>query len=617
VTLALLVSFGLVGAFIFYNTNVRNEYVPSDEGERRQAEYEKKYGQYRSLPQPRIVAVHADVDIFPRERRAEIRGTYRLVNRTDAPIAALHVSIPSRVKIRKLELPPHRTVVDDRRLAYAIYELEKPLAPGQEALLAFDLEIRNPGFVNGGADNSVVENGTFFHSQSSFPSLGYQEYRQLDDPAERRRQGLPPVVRMAKIDDSAARLRNDLGPDADWLDFDTTVSTSVDQIAVAPGDLEREWTEGDRRYFHYASDTPIPKFFTYLSARYAVRRDSWNGIGVEVFYHPSHAYNVDRMIDAMKKTLAYMTENFSPYQHRNIRIVEYPRYSRRAASFPNTIPFSEAIGFIARLRDPESIDYPFYVTAHEVAHQWWGYQVLGADVQGTTMLSESMAQYSALMVMEKEYGPDKMHRFLRYELDRYLSGRGGELVAEMPLELVEHQPYVHYSKGSLALYALKDYLGESVLNGALKRYIASVRFQPPPYTVSRDLLAFVAEVTPPDKRHLLDDLFASITLYDLKAVEARSHPLPDGRYEVTLKATARKLHADGKGVETEVPLDDWIDVGVLGDKTTLYLEKQHVTGPGLEVRMVVAGRPLRAGIDPYNKLIDRAPGDNVLAVSQR
>src|SRR5690606_806884 len=133
-------------------------------------------------------------------------------------------------------------------------------------------------------------------------------------------------------------------------------------------------------------------------------------------------YNLDRMIDAVKKSLDYFTANFSPYQHRQARILEFPRYQRFAQAFPNTIPYSEAIGFIARVRpdDPEDLDYPFYVTAHEIAHQWWAHQVIGANVQGATMLSESLAQYSALMVMEKEYGRDKMHKFLAYELKGYL-----------------------------------------------------------------------------------------------------------------------------------------------------------------------------------------------------
>src|SRR3546814_4109532 len=102
------------------------------------------------------------------------------------------------------------------------------------------------------------------------------------------------------------------------------------------------------------------------------------------------------------------------------------------------------------------IDYVFYVTAHEVAHQWWAHQVVGANVQGATMLSESLAQYSALMVMEHEYGPRKMRKFLRHELDTYLMSRATERVRELPLALNENQQYIHYNKGSVVFYALRD-----------------------------------------------------------------------------------------------------------------------------------------------------------------
>src|SRR6185295_10600068 len=197
---------------------------------------------------------------------------------------------------------------------------------------------------------------------------------------------------------------------------------------------------------------------------------------------------VQRMVDGVKRSLDYFSANFSPYQHKQVRILEFPAYARFAQSFPNTIPFSESIGFIADLRDKNAIDYVFYVTAHEVGHQWWAHQVVGAQVKGTTMVTETMAQYSALMVMEKEYGPDKMRKFLQHELNGYLRGRGGELVAEMPLMLVEDQPYVHYRKGSLVMYALRDYIGEDKLNGAIRNVIASWAFKGPPYVRTSEMV---------------------------------------------------------------------------------------------------------------------------------
>jgi len=349
-----------------------------------------------------------------------------------------------------------------------------------------------------------------------------------------------------------------------------------------------------------------------------VRRGEWHGLPIEVYYDPKHPYNVDRMIDATRKSLDYFTANFSPYQHKQVRILEFPRYAKFAQSFANTIPFSESIGFIADLSDPEDIDYPFYVTAHEVAHQWWAHQVIGANVQGQSMLAESLAQYSALMVMEKEYGREHLRHFLKYELDAYLRGRGGEVIEELPLMRVEDQGYIHYRKGSLIFYRLRDEIGEENLNRALAAFIRDKAFQQPPYTTTLELLAYIRAQTPPDKQKLLDELFAKIVLYDIKVVAASAAPRADGKFDVRIEYETQKHESDGLGRETSLPLDDWMQVGVFARKEgegehterALYLQPQHITQGKGTIAVVTDSRPLEVGLDPYNKLIDRNPDDN-------
>ncbi|HXU44910.1 MAG TPA: M1 family aminopeptidase, partial [Thermoanaerobaculia bacterium] len=586
-----------------------------------------RYRKYKDVAVPRVVDVENRVDIYPAERRVEIAGRYVLKNKTKAPIATLHVTIRPLVRVNSLSLDPRWRTYRDAELGYSIYRLPAPLAPGATMDLSYDLTVRERGFVNNGSNTSLVENGTFFNNRDYLPILAYDESDQLQDRSIRRKYGLGPVPRVAKLENQAARRNNYITADSDWIGFRTTVSTSADQIALAPGYLKREWREGDRRFFRYEMDRPILHFYSYLSARWAVKKDVWHGPGrdvaIEIYYHPPHEYNVDRMIDSVKKSLDYCTAHFSPYQHRQVRIVEFPRYASFAQSFPNTIPYSESIGFIADLRDPESIDYVFYVTAHEVAHQWWAHQVIGANVQGGTMLSESLAQYTALMVMQKEYGKAKMRRFLKYELDQYLEGRGGELVEELPLMRVENQPYIHYRKGSLVFYALQEAIGEEAVNRALARYVAQVGYQDPPYTITPELLALLRQETPPDRQGLLRDLFESITLFDNRAVSATWRKRADGKYVVTLSVEAKKLRADGQGVETPEGLDDLVDLGVFGEttkngkkeETILYLAKHRLRKPAETFELVVVGQPVEAGIDPLNKLVDRASGDNRMKVS--
>src|SRR6185369_9987308 len=102
---AALVGFIAVGGWIFYNTNVRNDYLSSDAQKDRQAEYEKKYRKYKDAALPRVTDV--EVDLYPRERRMAARGHYLLKNKTDKPIDTLYMNLPSRVMVKALTFRDH------------------------------------------------------------------------------------------------------------------------------------------------------------------------------------------------------------------------------------------------------------------------------------------------------------------------------------------------------------------------------------------------------------------------------------------------------------------------------------------------------------------------------
>lgn len=612
-----------VGGFIFYNTDMLNRFVPSDEGERLRVLYEQRYKQYEDLAQPRVVAVDVHVELYPEDRRADLKGTLTLENRTSAPQDAVHIAIDPTLEVRELALSGSGVTHLDEEVGYRILTLDPPLAAGARTELVFDVGFAEPGFVEKDSSTAIVFNGSFLHSTNFVPRIGYDRGGEIGDPNERRKRGLPERQRMADLDDPAARANTYISREGDWIAFAATVGTSIDQVALAPGYLQREWTEGDRRYFRYVMDAPILDFYAFLSGRWNVERDQWRDVAIEVYHHPAHDMNVARMIEATKQSLDYFTTNFSPYQHRQVRIVEFPGYASFAQSFPNTIPYSESIGFIADLRDPDDIDYVFYVTAHEVAHQWWAHQVIGADAQGSTIMSETLAQYSALMVMEKAYGREHMRKFLAFELDRYLSGRGRETHRELPLIRVENQPYVHYNKGSLVMYALREYIGEATVNRVLSEYIADVAFQGPPYTTARDLVERLRAATPPDRQYLIEDLFETITLYDNRAHAAKATQRADGKWDVEIEVETHKLRAGDDGTESEVALNDLIEVGVFVEREVdgrvrevpAVLEHHRFDRERSTVTLVSEDKPVRAGIDPRVLLVDRNPDDNLREVS--
>ena len=331
----------------------------------------------------------------------------------------------------------------------------------------------------------------------------------------------------------------------------------------------------------------------------------------------------------MRKALAagldYYQANFGPYQFGYARIIEFPGYASFAQAFAGTMPYSESIGFAADNSDPEKIDYVTYVTAHELGHQYWAHQAVGADMQGSTMLTETLAQYSALMVMKKIFGPDKIRRFLKYELDDYLGSRKGDAIEEVPLMRVENQPYIHYNKGALVMYLLQERIGEGAVNRALARYLAKRRFAGPPYPRTLDLIAeFRKEAKTAEQQALITDLFERITLYDLKATEAATTKNADGSWTTKVTVEAAKYYADGKGVERPAPLHEAIEVGLFSERPGLgsfdrndviSMERRPVGNGKQQVVIRSKRKPAFAGIDPYNFMIDRNSDDNLIGVT--
>lgn len=627
-----LVSFLGCGFVVYYNRSVINTYKSPKQEEQEMACFEKDYKKYARELQPRVVASNVNVDIFPDELGCRMNGFYVLRNKNNAAVSRIFVNYSDEAKMSLLRLDVQATkFLNDTARGFIGYRLSQPLQPGDSLKLEFDLSYFPKNFILRKEQTLVVQNGSFFNS-ALLPSIGYNPDVEISDNSARKKYGLAPKPRMADIRDTSAYKNTYISSDADWIRFECVVSTKEGQTAIAPGYLQKDWKENGRHYFHYKMDAPILNFYAFLSAEYEVEKEQWvnplnrsNVVNIEIYYHQGHEYNLKRMIGGIKKSLDYFTRNFSPYQHRQVRIIEFPRYELFAQSFPNTIPFSEGIGFIARVddADPAEVDYPFYVTAHEVAHQWWAHQAIGANVQGSTLMSETMAQYSALMVMEKEYGQAAMSKFLRYEMDDYLQGRASEGKKEVPLMLVENQMYIHYNKGSMVLYALKDYLGEDTLNTALSRYIKKVGYQEPPYTTALEFYDFIKRATPDSLKETVKDLFERIVVFDNSVKNWSYTKTADGKFKVVAVIKSVKTRSDSLGKASEVAPDDWIDLGIFEKNgkniqslgNVIYMKKVRVKAKEQSFEWVVDKEPFVLGIDPYNKLIDKETGNNLQDVN--
>jgi len=611
------------GTWIVYNTNVLNVYRTAEATRDVQAALERTLSPFEQVPQPRITDVTLRVDLYPDDRRAVIRGQYLLTNRSGSPIPALHVQVPEELDVTNLEVTGAQLEQQWPEFAHRRFRFDTPLPPGGSTTVSFDLVRQQRGFKHRRNDTRLVGNGTFLDNSEITPTIGVDRSIYLQDRNERRKRGLAPESRPRPLEDEAARDTQFLRQDSDWVQADITVTTVADQLAVAPGYLVSEEVSDGRRMVRYRTDAPIQHFFSIQSARYAVARDRWKDVDLAVYYHPPHASNVQTMIAAMKTSLDLFSTAFSPFQFRQLRILEFPAYASFAQSFANTVPYSEGIGFIQHRKNEDDIDGVTYVTAHEVAHQWWGHQLISANQQGATFLVESLAQYSALRVMEQVYGPAQIRKFLKLEMDRYLRARGSERLEELPLVRVENQGYIHYQKGGIAMYLLKEELGAEVVDRALRRLLATYAFKPAPYPNPTDFVRLLREEAGPAHDAIIRDQLERITVYDVSARTATTRQLEGGTWETTIEVDAAKRHADGQGQETPVPMDDIFEVGLFTTEPgtrgfrsahVLAVERCPLRDGRQQFVMRSAAQPAFAGVDPHNKRIDRNTDDNIRAV---
>ncbi len=591
VTGALFVIAASIGAFLYYQGNVRQRYTTREDMDQWRAEYERQW-RSRTAASPAIASITSEVALFPGERRYTASGTYRLENHTDRNIDTVWISVRREARDVILALDGAGAVVVDSTYSMYGFVPAALLAPGESATFTFSLAVQQPRIRSAGFDESLAGNGTFLMNTRIFPQPGFNRGYEVDDANDRQRLGLPVP---APADRTATP----------WIAFEMTVSTSADQVAIAPGNLEREWKDGSRRFFRYSSESMV-NWFALASARYAVKKEMHDGVTIEVYYHPAHAANVDRMIAAAAASLDLFGTTFGPYPFQELRIVEVPSTwaMGAAVAFPGTIFFVEDRGFLTDARDSTRLDIVTRRVAHEVAHQWWGMQLSPAPGPGATMLVESFAKYGEQRVLAARQGEAMVAELMSFDQDRYLSGRTGVEESEVPLTQVTDESWLYYGKGGVIMNALRALVGQEALDRSLQRLLQEYG-GPEGRARTADFLAILHEETREEYHARVDEWLGEVVLYDLSIPAVTAKALPDGRFEVTVEVKAAKL----KGDDAQ-PLGEPVDLAVYGADSLLTMEQPFLSSRDTTLTITVDGRPERVAIDPVIRRLDRERSDN-------
>ncbi|WP_293789300.1 M1 family aminopeptidase [uncultured Pedobacter sp.] len=591
-------------AFIYNQTNLVGKYKNKQALLNWRLAYERKYKSMANLPQPMIKAVKTNVDLYPNEQKYMVEGTYLLKNETNKPLYKIWTSIDPAVSSFSINVAGVRGNERDEVFNQQFLTLKKPLNPGQEILMNFSIVVIRNGFTSFDTENSVVANGTYVELEKFIPLLGYSYHFESDDKRERKKAGLPGIA-----------MKPPFNKTYQLVDFETTISTTIDQQIVTVGELQRSWSANNRQYFKYKTPGPVNFMFALSSAKYALKKEKHKGIELSIYYQQGQEYNLKSMFRALKATLDYGNKYFAKYPFKQLTIAEIPQYKGAATAYLGLIFSAENISFLGNFSQKGIINQSYAITAHETAHQWWANILTPTDGAGYAMLTESLAKYTENMLIEKAFGKMYLRKYLAYDNHLYFLNRNynGE---ELPLAKTLDQPYVHYQKGGLAMYAIKETVGEHQFNAALHQLILEHQY-PKPKATAEDLVNALLRQAQPEDKTFINDCFNKVVIYDLGIHVLDCKKLNNGKYKVELEIAAERI-SDGSKQLPDLKIDlacfDALETDWKSCTKPIYSQKVHITQHKTRLSFIVNQKPKTVAIDPYGYILDENRSDNVRVV---
>lgn len=575
------------GSWIFYHTNVVNSFLTDRGYKKWAAQSERDLAPLEAWPGPTIIALKLEVDLRPKKVTATANGTLTLENRTNRPLTQFILNHGS-IFLESASMPGANLKEEIKDYGIAVWTFTKPLQPGEKRDLVFKSSFDGNTVASKDLPTAVVSNGTFIESFRLVPSVRIDRSSWLIDPKERRKYDLPEKRPLP----DAMMDENNYTPGSAWVDADIIVSTDVGQIPVALGLLVRETVKDGRVTRHYRPPVKINNAFAVQSANYVVKRERIelaNGpVDLEIYHLPSFTRNVDVIMTAMKSSVQTFSELYGPYPFGVLRIIQTPSYGSveiAAQAYSGTVPFYEDGGWLQIIENRKWVDDLSHITAHEVAHMWWGHQVRPSARPGARVLTEGLAEMTSWIVLKDLFPKDSNLFYLHDAENRYAVGRGKEKAGEPTLSTLEGEDYLAYGKAPIVLDSLRRAIGSKAFDAALRLFLERYGFADRPHPSVQDLIASLKQAAKPELHSVIDQSFNERTTWnsEISYLDIAKPTKTRAPVRLTARAWIETLDKLGKPVRSTgikgAPFRFFESIRCSEDELKRIAELNNVTGP--------------------------------------
>ena len=604
-TVLFMVAVGL----ILYHTNIAVSYTNSEKVLNLKEAYERMYKKYDVPNQLIPVNLHTVIDLYPKERKYKVKVTSTLENKGELPLKEIFISevLPtSAMNIENAKLTKHDTVHHVR-----LYTFEKALNKGEQIQYSYTISYTNKGFET---SKSIVKNGTFIMMRTFNPIVGYVEGYEIQDPYERKLRNLP----LKKEQKEQSTHFNVEDAHYQRIPIQTIISTQEDQIAIAPGNLVKSWKSGNRNEYQYEYTEKVIPYVAYFSGAYATVKENYKGIKLEHYYNPSHERIIADVTAVTKKTIDYCTRYFGEFPFPHVRMVEIPSHWRFGGiATPGTIAMVEDNLYLIDTRNTD-FNVVSKRTIHEIAHQYWGHTLTPKSVDGGGLITEGLCKYTEAVIMEELYGKKVLWQLNEQANNRYFTDRAFAVQKEVPLYLENGQSHLVYGKNCVSFTAIKELIGTTQVNKAIKQLLEAHKNDIEPKVTSLDLLNELYAVTPVTYHSLIDDWFKRIITYELAITEYHVQKLPNGRFKITFTVNTKRFETQENGDIVEIPINEPVLIGAFTRhpstataKEIQYLKAHSFTASQQSIQITVDTLPTYIAIDPYGTRPDANRVNNI------
>ncbi|MEL7223568.1 MAG: peptidase, partial [Cyanobacteria bacterium J06576_12] len=620
---ALVIAWVAVGSWIVYNTTLVNAYQPPGK-EETAAELEQRFKQYESLPMPVVTDTKLNIELYPDQRYFQAEGEYQLENRTNQPIAEIHLITFINLKLGDVTYPGATLREAHPEWGYYIYDLAEPMLPGDQQTMTFATQT-DPiqGFQNQvDSDdvymvypNDVVDNGTNLYSPFILPFVGYTKMVEHKKAWLRSKLDLPPLdERMRSHNDPAGLNQAMMLTHLVWGTTDVTIGTADDQTAVSTGRLVDQWQKNGRNYFHYKSglDAPSRGKFTIYSGNYATYRDESYRVPIEVYYYPQHTDNIELIAQQLGEALTFYEETFGPYPFEQIRVTEFVYYDGMIFSEGGTLGIPEVLVWKSQAEGLGKENITAWLS-YLLAQSWWEDQLIAADVSGSMTIREALSEYASNLYLRSQRTPAQQDLVQKQRLRDFFRSLGKLDFQEPPLTDIYNELPIARHKGALILELIEDQIGQDAVLKGINQFLADYRYQGPPYATVLDLQAAIAAQAPTaNEQSTVRDLFAQVLTYQVGLADATYTAQANNEYKISLTLEAQKFRTTGLGQQQALPLNLPVTIELRDiEGNPIEVIKPLLTDPQTTLTLTTNERPHAAAVDPNYSLPSAYLQDNI------